>query len=727
MDRFDLEENRMNTHSDVSNPNRPPQTREELLQSLVDAERQIAHLRTLQEISCKLNSELSLEDVLTSILDEAIRAIRAERGCLFLMNEAAGVLEVHLCRRLRSSDLDSESFRPSRTVIERAWRDGNPVITANALKDPTLSKADSVIKHTLRSILCVPLHRHGQRIGVLYLDNRLKANQFQEDDLALVVAIADQAAVALHNAQLYQAAQQELAERKRAEKQLRLLSSAVEQSSEGIAVADLDGNLLFVNDAFAAMHGYCPGELVGKHLSVFHTPEQMASVEAANYELQEMGEFSGEIWHARRDGTLFPTLMHNSLLRDEMGNPIGMIGTMRDITKQVQAEESIRRRNLELELLNQTSKAFSSTLDLDQVLANVLEGVRYLLGVTASSIWLVDPETGELACRQATGPNHEIVRGWRLAAGQGVARRVARSGESLIVPDVHADGRHYKDLDHKTGLEIRSILSVPLRAKGDVKGVIQVVDTEPDRFGPADQRLVEALASSAAIAIENARLYARNRQMAIEQERHRLARDLHDTVTQYLYSAGLAAQTSLRLLDQTDVDSQLRSSIEYIRTVTQTAMAQMQEELYDLHPTTLADNELVGALARHCEMLQEQYPLAIKFTASREPSLSASQREDLYSIAREALWNVVKHAHAARVVILLTGEDDCVELSIVDDGAGFDPSIASTKQTMGLRSIQERTRQMAGTFEMESRPEHGTRITVRIPIRSPEDTKAPSS
>ena len=134
----------------------------------------------------------------------------------------------------------------------------------------------------------------------------------------------------------------DITERRQAEERLRLLSSVVEQSSEGIAMSDLEGNLLFVNNTFAAMHGYTPEELAGKHLSIFHTPEQMPSVEAANQQIQETGEFSGEIWHVRRDGAVFPTLMHNSLLRDETGNPIGMIGALRDITERVQAEEEIR-------------------------------------------------------------------------------------------------------------------------------------------------------------------------------------------------------------------------------------------------------------------------------------------------------------------------------------------------------------------------------------------------
>ena len=135
---------------------------------------------------------------------------------------------------------------------------------------------------------------------------------------------------------------EDITERKQTEKRLHLLSAVVEQSSEGIAATDLEGNLLFVNNAFAAIHGYKPEELIGRHLSIFHTPEQIPSVKAARRQVHESSSFSGELWHVRRDGTVFPTLMHNSLLRDESGNPIGMIGTIHDITERKQAEQALR-------------------------------------------------------------------------------------------------------------------------------------------------------------------------------------------------------------------------------------------------------------------------------------------------------------------------------------------------------------------------------------------------
>jgi sigma-B regulation protein RsbU (phosphoserine phosphatase) len=133
--------------------------------------------------------------------------------------------------------------------------------------------------------------------------------------------------------------------------------------------------------------------------------------------------------------------------------------------------------------------------------------VHLLLNVISCSVWLIDPETHELVCRQAAGSRSEVVRGWRLAPGQGIAGWVARSGESLIVSDTRTDERHFKGVEQQSGVELRSILSVPLRVKDEVIGVLEVLDKEVDRFQPAHLRVAEALAASAAVAVENARLH----------------------------------------------------------------------------------------------------------------------------------------------------------------------------------------------------------------------------
>ncbi len=159
-------------------------------------------------------------------------------------------------------------------------------------------------------------------------------------------------------------------------------------------------------------------------------------------------------------------------------------------------------------------QAVTSTLDLDAVLTHVLEELRRVLNVTASSVWLLDAYTQELVCYQATGPQAEIVREWRVPLGTGLVGWVAQHDCSLVVADVRSDPRHFPAIDHATGLAIRSVISVPVRVGQRLVGVIQALDETPQRFGAEALGLVELLATAAAIAIENARLFHETRQRA---------------------------------------------------------------------------------------------------------------------------------------------------------------------------------------------------------------------
>ena len=176
------------------------------------------------------------------------------------------------------------------------------------------------------------------------------------------------------------------------------------------------------------------------------------------------------------------------------------------------AQEALKERNRHLELLNSAGHAFSSSLDLDRVFRTALEETRELLDVTICSIWLGDGERRELVCHQATDPASEIVLGWRLPLGVGIAGWVARTGASLIVPDAQTDERHFPGIDKRTGLQSRSVLVVPLLVREKVIGVLEVIDERVDRFDSSHQTLLELLAGSAATAVENARLLQTQRE-----------------------------------------------------------------------------------------------------------------------------------------------------------------------------------------------------------------------
>jgi PAS domain S-box-containing protein len=172
-----------------------------------------------------------------------------------------------------------------------------------------------------------------------------------------------------------------------------------------------------------------------------------------------------------------------------------------------QRNHELVQRGREWALLNLAARAFNSSLDLNHVLVTILEQVRHVLDADGCSIWLLDADGRELVGLQASGYRSEIVRGWRLPVGEGIAGWVAQRGESLIVPDTRLDDRHFVSIDRQTELELKSILSVPLKVKERVFGVLQVLAEETDRFDKADMALLEPLAASAATAIENARLY----------------------------------------------------------------------------------------------------------------------------------------------------------------------------------------------------------------------------
>ena len=287
-----------------------------------------------------------------------------------------------------------------------------------------------------------------------------------------------------------------------------------EKISEGILEVTKNGRIVYVNPAALSIIGLPEEKLLASRFTDLFSKDYRQTATR----LVETGH--EEAVRITED----PLISLNEYLLTVKALPVDndsstAIIILNDVTKQKEAEETLRQRNRELELLNLAGRTLNSSLDLDHVLVTVLEELRRLIDVSRSTIWLVDPVSGDLVCREALGNSREVLSGWRLEPEQGLAWWVVRHGKSLNVPDTRADTRHFKGVDSATGIEMRSVIGVPLIAKGSVIGVIEVVDTEPGKFDTSYQALLEWLAASASIAIDNARLYEHAQHEIIDRER----------------------------------------------------------------------------------------------------------------------------------------------------------------------------------------------------------------
>jgi signal transduction histidine kinase len=235
---------------------------------------------------------------------------------------------------------------------------------------------------------------------------------------------------------------------------------------------------------------------------------------------------------------------------------------------------------------------------------------------------------------------------------------------------------------------------------------------EKDYYSPRQVELALAFANQAAVAIENARLYKQSQQLAALEERQRLARELHDSVSQALYGIALGARTARTLLDRDP--SKLAEPLDYVLSLADAGLAEMRALIFELRPESLEMEGLVAALTKQADSLRARHHLEINVVCGEEPPAPLAVKEALYRIAQEALHNIVKHAHARRVEVRLEWADEGVQLEIKDDGLGFDTD-SDFPGHLGLRSMRERAERLGGLFSVESESDQGACVHVEIP------------
>jgi signal transduction histidine kinase len=294
---------------------------------------------------------------------------------------------------------------------------------------------------------------------------------------------------------------------------------------------------------------------------------------------------------------------------------------------------------------------------------------------------------------------------------------VFRSRHPSLVRDVHRlvlSDPLYSSVHHlipDTGWD--PVYVVPLVSHGRTLGTINFY--YPSGQGPTEDEEVflKAVADQAAVTVENARLLSETRDKAALEERQRLARDLHDSVSQALYGIALGAETARELLEK---DPRAAAEpLDYIRSLNETGLAEMRALIFELRPESLEEEGLVTALQKQLAAVQARHHLKVEAALCEEIEAPLELKEALYRIAQEALNNVAKHASADSVRLMLECDSGEVTLEIADDGVGFDPE-GDFRGHLGLRSMQERALKLGGMLEVVSTPGEGARIRARIPL-----------
>jgi len=377
--------------------------------------------------------------------------------------------------------------------------------------------------------------------------------------------------------------------------------------------------------------------------------------------------------------------------------------------------EAERRRRREASLLAEMAKLISGTFDLDRILQLTAEYAVEILSVDCCSIFLCDQAPGTLRLRSTVPAGVEretdTVAGTEFVPGERVRQVVLERLQPLSIEDVPSE----LPCSFSYLSDLQSALLVPIEMGGRTLGVILLAMQHPrrHRFTSDDKEQAMVVANQAAMAIENARLYEQAQQLAVVKERNRLARDLHDSVTQALYGVTLYAEAAARQLSSGKVNMAADHLCE-IRRTAQESLGEMRLLIFELRSPMLKREGLAAALQARLEAVEGRVGLETEFKTNGESQLSAKVEEGLYRVAQEALNNTLKHAHANRVTVCLHQDKKTVILEVADDGIGFDPIAARKQGGFGLRGMKERATRLGGKLTIQSRLGKGTKVRVEV-------------
>ncbi len=731
-------------------------------------EQRTRELATLLDVSHTVASTLDRSQLVSLILDQLKFVIDYTGSSILLLEGDDLVLldsrgptpsgreddAIGLRFPLSAASALTDEIRAGRSVIIADARSDEP--EAVAYREMLGADIESPAFRYVRSWAGVPLIANDSVVGMLSI-SRDEPNYFTEDHAKLARAVADQAAIAVENARLFAETQQRARE-----------MSALLDISQGIASTLEEGPLIAaILERLRGIVDYTGASILrfeGTSVRVLDfnryqlradgterqpivfpremTPlfwdalERQGVVLAADIRDGKIG--SSEF--ARVTGPLFETAFRR--MRSFLAVPLLLgdryIGALtvshetpgfftQDQARLVRAvgdqaavalENSrlfaeTQRRAREMEALFRADTELFRSLSVDAVFQALCDVAVEMLGADKSLVTTVDDDEGRYTVRASRNiPQGSLDRMLDIRRSQPrvvlasleepLVNEDARVANPVMLPVFEADG-------------IVSTVDVPIRSAGGVRGWFGLAYTRKHAASADETRLFQALADRAAVAIDNAALYERAQQAASLEERQRLARELHDSVSQALYGIALGARTAKTLLQRDP--SKAAEPVDYVLSLAEAGLTEMRALIFELRPESLETEGLVAALQKQIAATQARYGIDVTSTMCDEPEVPLDVKEAVYRITQEALHNVVKHARATEASVTLACTASAIDVAVSDNGGGFDTS-GTFPGHIGLRSMRERAAKIGGTIEIESAPGSGTTVRARLRISS---------
>ena len=498
-----------------------------------------------------------------------------------------------------------------------------------------------------------------------------------------------------------------------------------EAASDGLVIYDIGLDAVVeANQAACAMHGYTRQEFIGLNPAVFMLPESHVLFTEQVRTAGPGSVFESLIVHIRRDGTPFHVEVRRSVI-NYRGRPC-LLSVIRDVSQRIQTEKTLGKQ-IQIQMREQAtlltiSHTLASTLEFQPGL--ILDQLREIIEYSRCGLFALENSTLVTLAMRGT-PQLEGSGPFRIRLqGPETLATLFNGHEPIRIADIwsdHPQARFLRALleDGAAALleGMQSWMWVPLAVKGRVIGGMGVAHEKRNHFTPHHADLALSVANQAAITLVNAELYGHAQALAVLEERQRLARNLHDAINQSLFSAGLIAEVLPRLWERDREEA--RRSLEDLRKLTRGAMAEMRALLAELRPSTLTDAELGDLLRLLGNAFTGRTNVPARVTVVGQGVLPAEVQVAIYRVCQEALNNVAKHAAASLVEIDLKHEGTAIELSIRDDGQGFDPELTASGH-YGLSMMQERAEAVGAKLSITSRPGHGTELTIhwaKLPLK----------